>query len=172
MDTDQQLDDILKRNLAKLHKDNEENKNMLVHLNHYIQNDDARQLLLNLWLVIQAWDDAEDGDPHDHAPVYQRAMIDLPNNPLYQRCNLPLLIRQLWLDWTCANEFERNKEKDHLHKAYMLRAGFYRVMITLVDLTEGTASARRKAPMIWRCYGETYPEYEEEILCQLPPPPS
>ena len=163
-------DGLLKARLEKRAKDEEENRNMLVTLNHFVKNDDARQLLLNLWLVIQAWDDAEDGDPHDHAPAYKQAVIDLPNNPLYIPCHLPLLIKQLWLDWTCANEYERGREVDHLHKAYMLRAGSYRVIITLVDLTEGTDAAQEKAPRIWRCYGESYPEFEAEVLCQIQSP--
>ena len=81
---------------------------------------------------MHAWDDAYDGDPADHEPAYRRALISLPGNPLYQPCMVPFLIKQLYIDWMCANEYEANKEQEHLHKAYMLRAGFFRIMTTLV----------------------------------------
>ena len=79
---------------------------------------------------------------------------------------VPFLIKQLYIDWMCANEYEANKEQEHLHKAYMLRAGFFRIMTTLVDMLEGTEAAQEKAPRIWRCYGESYQTFEAEVLCQ------
>ncbi len=150
----------------KREKDKFENLCTEKAVRYFFEDENAVQLLLDIWLVIQAWDDAHDNDLTGNELAYKKAMIDLPNNPLYQVCSVPFLISQLYVDWCAANEFEEKKDKHNLPKAFMLRAGFYRVMTTLIGILEGQDAAAEKAPQVWRCYGEIYEEYEEEILCQ------
>jgi hypothetical protein len=121
-------------------------------------------MLVDLWDVMQAWDDAEDGDEADHSAAYKKALITLPNNPIYNSCNVQFLTAQAFYDWQTANIFER--EKCELHKAYMLRAGWYRIVISVVHTLYGPREAERIAPVVWRAYGEKFNNYEEEILCQ------
>lgn len=126
-------------------------------------------LLCGLWDVMQAWDDAEDGDEADHTSAYRQAMIDLPNHPLYQRCSIPFLVAQCYYDWKTANIFER--EGRELHKAYMLRAGWYRIIISVIHLLYGNKEAERLAPTIWACYGEEFENYQREMeQCQIQSP--
>ena len=122
---------------------------------------DAVTLLADVWDVMQAWDDAYDGDPADHHDGYLKAVVKLPENPLYHPLLMPLLIAQCYYDWMTANEFEQNNE--HLDKAYILRAGYFRIVITAIHLLYGSESAEREAPVIWRMYTEDFTQYRQEI---------
>ena len=122
-------------------------------------------MLCDLWDVMQAWDDAEDGEIADHSDAYRKAMINLPNNPLYFSCQIPLLVSQAYYDWQAANQFERKGIE--LHKAYMLRAGWYRIVISVVHFIHGTIEAERLAPVVWSIYGETFEDYKREMICQI-----
>ncbi|OED34069.1 hypothetical protein AB832_08180 [Flavobacteriaceae bacterium (ex Bugula neritina AB1)] len=119
-------------------------------------------LMMDLWDVMQAWDDAVDGDPHNHAEAYKKAMINLPNNPYYIPCNIPFLVAQAYYNWNTANIFETKKEE--LEKAYMLRASYYGIIIMVVHTVHGKEEAERIAPYTWRYYDETYKDYHNEML--------
>ena len=122
---------------------------------------DAVSLLVDLWEVMQAWDDAYDKDPANHHEGYKTALIDLPANPLYQSCSVPFLVAQCFYDWMTANIFEECGIQ--LEKAYMLRAGYYRIIISLVHMLQGPKEAEKKAPRIWGYYGEKFTDYQEEL---------
>ena len=77
------------------------------------------------------------------------------------RCNIPFLVAQAYYNWQSANEFENNKEE--LHKAYMLRAGYYGILIMVVHAVHGQEEAERIAPYAWRYYGEKFEEYRKEF---------
>jgi len=128
----------------------------------FIADENAVKLLLDIWIVIQAWDDAYDGDENDHVEGYKKAMVDLPNNPLYVPAAIAYQIKSIYIDWMAANKFEKRKE--HLNKAYMLRASYYRIIIHIVDFLYGVDSAVDVADKIWSCYGEEFKDFEGEIL--------
>ena len=121
---------------------------------------DAVRLLMDLWDVMQAWDDAYDNDEADHHEAYRTALIHLPQNPLYNAYSVPFLVAQCYYDWMTANVFE--SAGIQLEKAYMLRAGFYRIIISLVHMLRGAEKAEELAPRIWGYYGEKFPDYREE----------
>ena len=121
----------------------------------------AIDLLMDLWDVMQSWDDAVDGDPADHAAAYRTAIIHLPSNPLYNACLVPFLVAQCYYDWHTANQLEAIP--DELNKAYMLRAGFFRIIISMIHLLRGPDVAEQEAPIIWRMYTEDFNEYQQEI---------
>ena len=122
---------------------------------------DVVNLLVDVWLVMQAWDDAFDGDPADHHEGYKTALIRFPENPAYNQYCVHFLIAQCYYDWMTANEFE--KYAIELDKAYMLRAGFFRIVISLIHLVRGSEAAEKEAPVIWRMYTEDFIEYRQEI---------
>lgn len=133
-------------------------------INHFVKNEFGRKLLLDIWEVIQAWDDLYDGDPNpDFAKAMRQANIDIPQNPLYQTFSTPLQMQKLYLKWEAANAIERAKIREQLPKSYMLRAEYYQLIVDMVCFFEGVEIAALKAPDIWVCYGETYPDYEKEI---------
>ena len=122
---------------------------------------DAVELLVDVWEVMQAWDDAFDGDPANHYEGYKTALIRLPENPIYNQCCVSFLIAQCYYDWMTANQMEYAVEG--LHKAYMLRAGFFRIVISLIHLLRGSEIAVMDAPVVWRMYIEDFEEYRQEI---------
>lgn len=138
-------------------------------IEHFVKHDDGQRLLLDIWEVIQAWDDAEDGDANkSFSQAMRKANIDIPQNPLYGAFATPFQMQQMYLKWQAANSFERAKLLEHLPKSYMLRAEYYQLIINMVCLLEGIETAALKAPDIWLCYGEAYADYENEI-CPIQP---
>lgn len=134
---------------------------------YFVNNEEARRVLLMIWDGFQAWDDAADGDENSNfAKAFRIAFVDLPASPLYGPAALHFQIQQCYIKWEAANAIERHKLKDHLPKAYVLRAEFYQLIVNMVLYFEGLDIAIQKAPEIWACYGENYNEYREEILCQ------
>ena len=152
-------------NDLKQQKDDKELNDINQVIRHFFTDPNVIKLMLDIWIIIQAWDDAYDGEEADHLPAYKAAMIDLPFNPIYQDYPIALLIKQMYIDWQAANQLEEQQE--HLHKAYMLRAGYYRIITTLIAFIEGDTAAEQKAADVWRCYSESYDDYEAEMLCQL-----
>lgn len=137
-------------------------------IEHFVKDDNGRRLLKDIWDVIQAWDDLYDGDENREAAVAMRlANIDIPLNPLYAAFATPLQMQRLYLKWRAANAIEEAKLLEQLPKSYMLRAEYYQLVVDMICLLEGVEKAALKAPDVWVCYGETYPEYEKEI-CPIP----
>lgn len=122
---------------------------------------DVVPLLLELWDVMQIWDDAQDGDENDFAKGFETTFISMFNNPLYHQLNINFLFTQVFYDWHAANVFE--SEGIELHKAYMLRAGWYRLLVSLVHMIQGKEAAKNAAPIVYKAYGETFEEYAEEF---------
>lgn len=137
-------------------------------IQHFVRDKNGQRLLRDIWDVIQAWDDLHDGDQNTQAAVAMRlANIDVPMNPLYQAFCTPLQMQKLYLKWRASNAIEEAKLREHLHKSYMLRAEYYQLIVDMICLLEGLEIAALKAPDVWVCYGESYPEYENEI-CLTP----
>ena len=128
---------------------------------HFFDDENAIKLLNDLWVVMQAWDDAEDGDEADHSYAYKKAMIDLPRNPLYIQCSVPFLVEQAYIKWCAANVFESNNVE--LHKAYMLRADYFSIIVAIYSFINGVDKAAEKAHEIYTCYSEKFDDYAEEF---------
>lgn len=136
-------------------------------IEHFVENEEGVRVLMMVWDAIQAWDDAYDGDDNPgFADAFRIALVDLPGSPLYIPAALHFQIQQVFIKWHAANKIEEAQLKDHLPKAYMLRAEFYQLIVNMVLYFEGLDVALEKAPDIWVCYGEIYQEYEDEI-CQI-----
>ncbi len=121
----------------------------------------AADLLILIWDVIQAWDDAYDNDPADHHDGYTKAVVRLPCHPLYSACSVPFLLAQCYYDWMSANQFEEKMEA--LEKAYMLRAGYFRIIISIMHMLRGPEVTVIEAPTIWRMYIEDWNDYVKEM---------
>lgn len=135
-------------------------------INHFVENQHGRKLLLDIWCVIQAWDDARDGDENEFTDLaFRLSNVDIPANPLYVPFNTLFQIQQMYLKWEAANAIEEAKLREHLPKSYVLRAEYYQLIVNMICFLEGVQVAAAKAPDVWVCYGEPYEEYEKEI-CQ------
>ncbi len=128
---------------------------------------EAADLLMLVWDVIQAWDDAYDGDPADHHDGYTKAVVKLPCHQLYKPCSVSFLMAQCYYDWMTANDMEtahsQEEDMDGLRKAYMLRAGYFRIIISMMHQLRGLDVTVQEAPVIWRMYIEDWDEYVQEM---------
>ena len=130
--------------------------------------EEAIRWLLDLWDVIQAWDDVVDGDAIER-PVLDRAiwlsLYGLQANVFFDRNRyllLPLLGNAV-LKWKASDTIEREHLADHYHKAYMLRAGYYDLILHVVAIVHGEDEAMKSAHIVASLYGESYDDYVKEF---------
>jgi hypothetical protein len=120
----------------------------------------ANSLALDVWALIQVFDDIEDG----HAPKKDEAeralyasLVGLPANAFYRQHGAaigPALLLMIE-KWKAANIVEKGRAHDA--KSYMWRAGFYDVL-ALICLCDG----KRPQPAL-ALYGESYEDYMKEF---------
>jgi len=127
---------------------------------------DAVRWLLDLWHVIQVWDDVADGDPIKREDLDRAIFLTVaPFNPFYEdnkRTLFPVLANMV-LKWKASDTIEREGLKSHLHKAYMLRAGYYDVVLQVLAIVKGEDVAMAEAHKVALLYGETFEEYAKEF---------
>ena len=131
---------------------------------------EAVDMVMMLIEISNTWDDIVDGDKPSELEInkaFTMCLIHLPNNGFYidNQYELRPIILSTILKWTDANKLERNKE--HLHKAYMLRAGLYDIIAHVAFLIGGEDWYNEVGVSIRKLYGEDFKIYEEEMLCQI-----
>ena len=133
------------------------------------EDQDAVRLGVDLWNVMQVWDDLIDN--RDEVPsdnineVFRRLIYDIPTNPFYAanaHDRAPLLDSTM-MQWQAANRVESEQKAGDLHKAWMLRAGVYQLFVYIAALAVDSTWASVVGPEIWRTYGETLEDFVEEM---------
>ena len=120
--------------------------------------------LLDLWRVIQVFDDIHDGDPvADVMPALWAGLVTMPGNPFYQAnaAALQAAVATAILKWHAANEVEDAGKADE--RSYVWRAAYYDVVLLVTLLCHGKEYALRMAPTIMLMYGEPFADYREEF---------
>lgn len=126
--------------------------------------DAAVDWLLDLWRVIQVFDDIHDGDPvADVMPALWAGLVTMPGNPFYQAnaAALQAAVATAILKWHAANEAEDAGKADE--RSYVWRAAYYDVVLLVTLLCHGKEYALRMAPTIMLMYGEPFADYREEF---------
>ena len=133
---------------------------MITAFNHLGLSHAALSLAVDLWALIQVFDDIEDG----HAPKKDEAshaliasLVGLPTNDFYmlhKAAIAPALVVAVE-KWKAANHAEKTGEHDA--KSFMWRAGFYDVL-ALICLLDG----KPVIPAL-SLYGETFQDYMKEF---------
>ena len=120
--------------------------------------------LLDLWHVIQVFDDVHDGDPAgDVMPALWGALVSMPGNPFYQ-AHAPALqaaVATAILKWHAANVAEVAGKADE--RSFVWRAAYYDVVLLVTLLCHGQTDALRLAPIVMMMYGEPFAAYQEEF---------
>lgn len=125
---------------------------------------DAVTWLLEMWNLIQVFDDVADGDdikrPDLNRAIYA-SIVGLPANPFYQRNQAALesVLSLMVLKWMASDVAEREGSADE--RAYMWRAEYYGVVLTVATLVHGPSA--ETALVALRMYGETFDEYMKEF---------
>ena len=126
----------------------------------------AQEWLIDFWDVIQGLDDWRDNDtvdPEEKEKVIYQVMVNMPSNPFFQQYASHLLpiMSNLVLKWIAANKLEDNKEE--LNKAYMWRAAYYDLILEVVRLVHGYATAAMVSDYVAKMYGESFEDYVKEF---------
>ena len=127
---------------------------------------EAAGWLLDVWQLIQTLDDMADGDAvnrDDLNATIWAALITMPANPFYlaNAAALQSGLATLVLKWQASDDAERQGKADA--RSYMWRAGYYDLILLVVLLTKGHATAMRSAMTVMHLYGETLHEYLKEF---------
>lgn len=123
--------------------------------------------LCSLYDVIQAFDDLADGDEVSRErlnALIWGALVGLPSNSFFvsnAAALAPVMAVQV-LKWQGADSRERDKCPNEV--SFVWRAGFYDVVLMVVNLVHGAAVAHRAAPLVLQLYGETYADYRAEFV--------
>jgi hypothetical protein len=116
--------------------------------------------------MIQMLDDVADGDPvtrSDLDAVIWSSLISMPANPFYLanfqslQTGLALLV----MKWKASDDAERAGQADA--RSFIWRAGYYDLVLLVVLLTKGHATAMKDAVKVMHLYGETLHEYLKEF---------
>jgi hypothetical protein len=134
----------------------------------YRGNENAVQLSLDIYAVIQTWDDLIDRDNEvsndDINETFRKLIYTIPTNPFYaaHAHELAPLFHDMMLQWMVANQMEADQKPGDLEKAWMLRAAVYQVFVYISSLAVDAAWAAVAGVDIWRSYGETLEQFIHE----------
>lgn len=137
---------------------------------------EAVDWLLDVWRMIQVFDDMADGDSIDRAALNAAiwaAFVTMPANPFYHAhvAVLQPALATAVLKWQASDAAERAGAATPT--SFVWRAGYYDLVLLTVLLTKGHATAMQKASAVMQLYGETLDDYLKEFPpCPLPSPPS
>jgi hypothetical protein len=126
----------------------------------------AIEWLVMLFEATQVFDDVADGDPVDRQALdatIWNTLIGMNQNPFWiaHGHNLAPVVATMILKWQASDQAERAGEADA--KAYVWRAGYYDVVLMVIQLCHGANSAKLMAKQVMQLYGETYEEYMKEF---------
>ena len=127
---------------------------------------DAVRWLLDLYHAIQIFDDFADGDVverKDLNALIWITLVGMQQNPFYTRNSFRLLpvISVNILKWQASDIVERSDKADA--KSYMWRAGYYDIVLTVVEICHGPVFATQNSHIVLGLYGETYDNYMKEF---------
>lgn len=128
--------------------------------------DDAREWLLALWNLTQVFDDMADGAQPDRdkldVAIYD-GLVAMPSNAFFRQNQaflLPLLAVAI-LKWKAADTAECAGEPGAT--AFVWRAGFYDIVLAVVQIVHGFDNAALMSAGVMKLYGEDFSAYMAEF---------
>ena len=126
----------------------------------------AHDWVMALWNAIQVFDDMADGafpDREDLFACIADTLCNMPNNPFFRAHSetlLPLMAVAIF-KWRASDDVERDKAPSEMSFAW--RAGFYDIILAVVQIVHGDEVARDAAQNVMKLYGENYADYVKEF---------
>ena len=141
-------------------------QSLAVHFQNLELPPEAAGWLLDIWQLIQAWDDVADSDGIERDRLDRAiwaSLVTMPANPFYlaNAVTLQAGLALLVLKWQASDDAERAGKADA--RSFMWRAGYYDLVLLVVLLTKGHATAMKDAMTVMHLYGETLHEYLKEF---------
>lgn len=127
---------------------------------------DAAVWLLDVWHMIQVFDDVADGDPVSRPALDQaiwKCFVGMPSNPFYvaHADQLHPALATAILKWQAADAAETRGEADE--RSFVWRAAYYDIVLLVVLLIHGYPRAMELAAHVMALYGEDFAEYRKEF---------
>jgi len=127
----------------------------------------AHDWVMALWNAIQVFDDMADGDFPDRENLFAciaDTLCTMPMNPFYRahQETLAPLVAVALLKWRAADDVERAGMPTET--SFVWRAGFYDIILAIVQIVHGQEVARDLAQHVMALYGESYAEYQKEFV--------
>jgi hypothetical protein len=122
--------------------------------------------LLLIWSAIQTFDDFADGDNVERADLdalIWNTLVALPCHPFFA-ANAQALggaVSTAILKWQASDKAERDGLADA--RSFVWRAGFYDVVLVVLNLCYGPSVAQSKAHLVMHLYGERLDDYLKEF---------
>ena len=144
----------------------EATQSLIVHFENLELPPEAAAWLMDIWRMIQLLDDVADGDAVTRADLdgaIWTSLVSMPANPFYLanyqalQAGLALLV----LKWKASDDAERAGQADA--RSYVWRAGYYDLVLLVVLLTKGHATAMKDAVKVMHLYGEQLDDYLKEF---------
>jgi hypothetical protein len=127
---------------------------------------DAIKWLLDLFHAFQIFDDFADNDAVDRKDLnvlIWNTLVGMQQNPFYMANSycLSSIVGLNILKWQASDTVERSGNADA--KSYVWRAGYYDIVLAVVQLCHGPVFAAQNAHIVLGLYGETYDDYMKEF---------
>lgn len=141
-------------------------QSLVIHFEELDLPPEAAAWLMDVWRLIQMFDDVADDDPVDRPTLDSAvwtALVTMPGNPFYlanYQALQPALATAV-LKWQASDLAERSGKADA--RSFMWRAGFYDLVLLVVLLTKGQANAMNAAIKVMHLYGEQLDDYLKEF---------
>jgi len=138
-----------------------------IYRNDLALSDDATTYLLDVWDLIQFFDDVYDGDkPVDIYDAVMTAFIRLPTSPFHARYEAQLtpMLHGAILKWIAANRAEAEGRADA--RSFMWRAAYYDLVLFAFTVCHGHEEAMRYAETVLSIYGESFEDYKQAMQAE------
>ncbi len=130
---------------------------------------EAVEFCRTLFRISQVWDDLVDGDEslstEDINKVFWECLVELPQNPFYQRhfFTLQPLLREYIIQWLDANTLEQGSDHDQ-NIAFALRDGIGGIISQCAYIIGGYERMRAVSPEIRKhIFEEPLENYKDEL---------
>jgi hypothetical protein len=134
---------------------------------------DAANWLVMVWEAFQTLDDCVDAGESAALPTRKdlnaliwNSLVAMPSNPFFLKHQVVLntAMGTQILKWQASDYAERHGQADA--RSFVWRAGYYDLVLLVVQLCNPPAAAHRLAPVVMAMYGESFEDYQEEFPCQ------
>lgn len=131
-------------------------------------NRDAVNYCLEMYRIIQVWDDLVDGDvPAGEQSIdsaFMASLVTIPSNPFFQQYSVYLIptVLNCILQWQDSNKLEKSGTDHDLHMAFVLRASYFQLVSMCAYIVGGPEWANGIGPSIRKLYSETLDDYMKE----------
>ncbi len=136
------------------------------HFEFYQLPNDSIEFLISLYISLQVFDDVKDldhvnQDELDHTIWFLLTGIYTNKFAISHMHKLVPLLSNMVLKWHAANNAEKTGKHDE--KSFVWRAGYYDIVLAVVEIVHGHQATSKIAHDVLSIYGESFADYKGEF---------